>query len=171
MTAFLCWFPSLSKWHVFHTGIRMFTQTFFSLEAIWIFSLCNELIASYYRHIATLLAEQEGVGKNDCQQHQLNHILKYLKTIEQANNVLYDGFSFTLMTTSVLSVSITLVSSYYAIEDFLASNFQFAIWNVLEMIDCFLRFFFICYSVDQVYSSGMNLLHFPCLFFPLKKRI
>ena len=154
MTALLCCFTALSKWHIFQTGIRMFTQAVFSLEAIWIFALCNELIASYYRHIAALLEHQEVVSKTNDHQHQLNYILKYLKTIEQANNALYNGFSFTLMSTSILSVSITLVSSYYVIEKFLASNFQFLIWDVLEMIDFFLRFFCICYSVDQVYSSG-----------------
>jgi len=171
MTTLLYCFASLPEWHTFQTGIRMFIQTVFSLEAIWIFALCNELIASYYRHIETLLEEQEVLSKTNDHQHQLNHILKYLKTIEQANNALYNGFSFTLMSTSILSVSITLVSSYYVIEYFLASsNFQFLVWDVLEIIDFFLRFFCICYSVDQVYSSGIYTFLLNSLF-PIKKKI
>lgn len=153
MAILIGYLHNVKEWHIFHIGTRMILQTVFSLETIWIFALCNELIASYYHHIATLLEYQEVLDG-----HQLNCILKYLKTIEQSNNILYNGFSMTLMIASVLSVSITLVSSFYAIENFLARDFLFVIWDVVDVLDFFLRFSFICYSVDRVYSSGILLL-------------
>ena len=133
----------------------MLVQTF-SFEVIWIFALCSELICSYYRHIANNLDRlTRDVNKKFVvqQRAKLLAAMKCLKNIEQANHILYTGFSFALLTASCLSFVIMLASCYQAFEN---KSLGIAIWYAFDATDYFLRFALICFTADRAQSIGIS---------------
>ncbi len=155
-TNFLVRNQSRTKLETFQICIRMFTQTF-SLQAIWIFALCNEVIASHYRLLTNRLNQDMKVLKRD----ELFYIMKCLKCFEKCHDALNKGFSFTLMTASCLSFIQVLTSSHNAIEDLLVDKkiiWGFFFWDLFDATDYFFRFVLVCYAADRAPSAGNMLL-------------
>jgi len=146
----------------FQICVRIFTQTF-SLQAIWIFALCNELITSYYRYISNLL-NRDGKAFH---RYELFYVMKCWKIIEKAHDALNKGFSFTLMTASCFSFIQVLTSSHNVIEDLLLDNknFAFFFWDLFDTTDYFLRFVLVCFTADRAHAAG-NI----CLVLSLLKK-
>ena len=135
----------------------MFTQTF-SLQAFWIFALCNELITSYYRHISNRLnRDQKEFNKRD----ELFYIMKCWKSIEKAHDALNNGFSFTLMTATCFSF-IELLASYHNVIDNLLLDkkiWSFFLWDLFDSTDFFLRLVLVCYMADRAHSAGIIFIN------------
>ena len=135
--------------------IRIFANQWFTVLPVWIFAIFGELIVFYLKKIAFNL-KAIALSKNMVQMNSESastdtfEILRSMKQIYYASNLLHHRFSTTLITNCLLSFIVMLTSSYNVIEYISDKYVVIPCWDGMDVLDSFTRFLLVCHTVDRI---------------------
>ncbi len=117
-------------------------------------------MGKHYRYISNLLNRN---GKA-FHRYEFFYIMKCVESIDKAHDALNREFSFTLMKTTALLVS---VSSNYSRHIIILSitcwvdnkTWSFFLWDLFDSTDFFLRIVLFCYAADRAHSAGIIFIY------------
>lgn len=147
--------------------IRVFANQWFTVIPIWLYAILGQLLIVYFEKIAAnlgLLIENNTRNQNSAIAKQTFVMLRSLKAFPLAIELLHHHFNTMLMANCFLDFIIMLTSSFYLIEYFGDGLSMAACWDVMDVIDSFVRFWLVCHISDKMrkavsYRSHRSLYH------------
>jgi hypothetical protein len=127
---------------------------------VWIFIICGQLYLFYDKKLMDKLNVFHFVAKNTTgiQSRIITQrtfdILRSLKQLYLAADLLYRHFSTILMLDCFMAFIKMFTSAYYVIEFIQSGNSMVVIfWDASDVIDSFIRFWLICHTSDRIRES------------------
>ena len=117
---------------------------------VWIFAVCGELIVFYLNKIAFNLKAIAQMKIASVRKESTFEILRSMKQIYYASNLLHHRFSTTLITNGLLSFIVMLISAYNVIEYIGDKYIVVPCWDGMDVLDSFTRFLLVCHTVDRI---------------------
>jgi hypothetical protein len=134
--------------------IRLFCRLFTS-TSVFIFVILSQLVDIYIEIISALVEVEISntanifAGQKEIK-NQVAHYFSYLGTLNYASQHLKRSFELPLIINYILSIVMMITSSYYTVEfihDRIAVVF---LWEIIDVLQFFVRFCLICNTVDNL---------------------
>ena len=87
--------------------------------------------------------------KDEYASTQTFELLRYLKQLYYASDLLHHRFGTMLMANCILSFIVILTSSYYVIE-YIDKYPVLSCWNGTDVLDSFIRLWLVCHTADRM---------------------
>ena len=123
---------------------------------VWIFIICGQLYLFYVKKLIEKLNFVYLVAKNSskvikCQiiTQRTFDILRTLKQLYLAADLLYRHFSTILIVNCFLTLTMMFCAIYYVIE-FIPSGYAVVFLDSCDVVDYFIRFWLICHTSDLI---------------------
>ena len=139
--------------------IRIFGNQWFTVLPVWIFAVCGELIVFYLNKIAFNLKAIAQMKIASVSKETTFEILRSMKQIYYASNLLHHRFSTTLITNCLLSFIVMLTSSYNVIEYISDKYVVIPCWDGMDVLDSFTRFWLVCHTADRI-RGAVNINYY-----------
>jgi len=124
---------------------------------VWIFIICGQLYLFYVKKLIEKLNFVYLVAKNSskvikCQiiTQRTFDILRTLKQLYLAADLLHRHFSTILMVNCFVTFLTMLISAYYVIEFFQRGNMVVVCLELSEVVESLIRFWLICHTSDLI---------------------
>jgi hypothetical protein len=131
-------------------------ETSFAVIPVWIFIICSQLYLFYVKKLIEKLNFVYLVAKNSkviqCQiiTERTFDILRSLKQLNLAADLLHRHFSTILIVNCFLTLTMMFCAIYYVIE-FIPSGYVAAVClDSSDFVDYFIRFWLICHTSDLI---------------------
>ena len=128
----------------------IFGNQWFTVLPVWIFAICGELIVFYFNKIAFNLNAIVQMKSESASKETTFKILRSLKQIYYASDLLHHRFSTALITNCLLSFIVMLTSSYNVIEYIRDKYIVVPCWDGMDVLDSFIRFWLVCHTADRI---------------------
>ncbi len=129
---------------------------------VWIFIICGQLYLFYVKKLIEKLNLVYLVAKNSskvikCQiiTRRTFDILRTLKQLYLAADLLYRHFSTILIVNCFLTLTIMFCAIYYVIE-FIPSGYAVVFLDSCDVVDYFIRFWLICHTSDLIRETVIS---------------
>ena len=122
---------------------------------VWIFIICGQLYLFYVKKLIEKLNFVYLVAKNSkviqCQiiTQRTFDILRSLKQLNLAADLLHRHFSTILIVNCFLTLTMMFCAIYYVIE-FIPSGYAVVFLDSSDVVDSFIRFWLICHTSDLI---------------------
>ena len=134
---------------------------------VWIFIICGQLYLFYVRKITDKLnlfyfATKNAIGIQSqiIIHHRTFAILRSLKQLYLAADLLHRHFSTILMVNCFMTFITMLTTTYNVIEFFQRGNMVLFCWDSSDVMDSFIRFCLICHTSDRIREAVIIILIF-----------
>ena len=155
-------FRSILWFAIIQNLIRIFANQWFTVLPVWIFAIYGELIVFYFNKLASNL-KVSALSKNmaqmegDSVRKDTFEMLRSMKQIYYASDLLHHRFSTMLITNCFLSFIVMLISTFYVIE-YVVDKIYIGVpwWDGMDVLDSFLRFWLVCHTADRMRGAVNN---------------
>ena len=123
---------------------------------VWIFIICGQLYLFLTKKLIAnlelfyVMVRNTGVIPSQIIVHRTLTNLRSLKQLYLAADLLHRHFSTILAVNCFLTFVIMFTSFYYSIEFIHRGYVVIVCWAGSDVLDCFVRFWLICHTSDQI---------------------
>lgn len=133
--------------------IRITANQWFTVLPVWLYAILGELLIVYFTSIARnlqLLHTLMPKFQSQTVAKQISIVLRPLKPLYLAINLLTCYLNSVLMINCFLSFILMLICSYSAIIHFEDGEVRAACWDALDVVDSFVRYWLVCHTADRM---------------------
>ncbi len=124
---------------------------------VWIFVTCSQFYLFFVRTLIDKLYVFNFVAKNNTNIQRTFDILRSLKQLYLAADLLHRHFSTILMVNCFVTFTTMFTATYFVIE-FIPSGYAVVFYDSSDVVDSFILFWLICHTSDLIRETVIIIL-------------